>query len=501
MPGLGDALSKAFEDSMHDLDALVEKAAKEEGDLQPDGAADGSAAAAEEERSGAGPVAEPSAEASPADAPSPGLDSPERTALLSATDLGLEGLGPETGGIGQGAEPERRPEPESEPEPELPMKEVPAALPGEEAPPSEPRRRERTRRVMVSADMAGEAARSAIDATRILEGAVSAAPAPESAELTAAQSPQEQLTSATTSEPVAPFAQFAASGIIRRKIRKGGAEEQPPVPIPEPEPEPEPAPSEAAVQSAGEAPAETPAAEPGDQVLDPGPQSQAGVEDVLAVCRRLMALEGSEDYRIPLLVEGVDGLVRIMTGGEVGIPGIVALCGASEKSGTSTIAVACALKLAEDRTKRVLLVDADFRSPGLARMAGNSGSGPDLKSVLTGEAAVSEAILYSPNENLAILPLYGWGEGPDEALAKVVPLFGEDALGKLLDLLKMQFDYVIFDAGSAVDWEGPVALAGATGAAVMVVRAGKTTAKTAMVLKKSLERAGSRLEGSVLTFT
>ncbi len=473
MPGLGDALSKAFEDSMHDIDALVEKAAQEEAEFLADEAAESMEAAASE------PAPESEPEPARPESPSPGLDRVEKATLLSASDPGLEGLG----------------DPLADSESVAPPAE-------EDTEPAESGRIERTQGETAPADMADEALRSAVDATRILEDAVPPGPAadPETAtktvELPAAQTPPAQPTSVTMSEPVAPFAQFAASGIIRRKIRRDVADEVAHPVIPEPVPAPQEAPSEPPAEVAPQ----LSGTEAQDQVLDPVPQAQTSGEDVLAVCRRLMVLEGAEDHRIPLLLEGVEGLVRAMTNGEMASPGLVAVCGSSEHSGASTIAAGCALKLAEDRNKRVLLIDADFRAPSVARMAGKSGSGPDLKDVLTGEATLSEAILYSPNENLAILPIYGWGEGTDEALAKMVPLLEKENADRLMELLRSQFDYVVFDAGSAIDWEGPIVLAGAAGSAVMVVRAGRITAKTAMVLKKNLERAGSRLEGSLLTF-
>jgi Mrp family chromosome partitioning ATPase len=552
MPGLGDALSKAFEDSMHDLDDLVDKAAREEENRE---AAEGGAGEGGQAGEAQSPAPPDEAEGQPRT---------EKTGLLSAEELAdvMAVAGPE------GEDAEEAPE--------------------EPAPPPE-ERRSTIRRVTISAAAAGEAARSAAEATRIIEAAFGGggeaapappepaaeqspappepgpapvseeppgppepapappepapapmseeppgppepAPAPVSEEPPAAPEPEPEPvsqeppappeaapapapepaaareeepkpaaeeTAATAAEPVAPFAQFAPSGVIRRKLRRREPEKKPSPKVQAPPPAPEPV----AVEPEPAAPAPEPAPEPEPALPPSAPSDVTGVGDgdLLAVCRRLVALERCEDLRIPLLVEGVDGLARLLKSGGVGRPAAVAVCGAASRSGTSTVAAACALKLAEEGRWRVLLVDGDFRSPRVARLAGRSGSGPDLKSVLAGDASLAEAVLYAPEENLAILPVYGWGER-SSGLASLVRRMRKGALEAVLAACRAQFDFVIFDAGSAADWEGPALLAGAVGFAVVVVRAGRVTAKAAKRLKTTLERAGAKLEGALLTF-
>jgi protein-tyrosine kinase len=495
MPGLGDALSKAFEDSMHDLDALVDKAAQEEEEIAD---AVNQAAEAEEDDVESEGVAPLTAAAEPQGVVAEGgVGEVEKTTLFAAEDLPL----------GEVSSPP--PPPPSPPPPVEPARPI--------------RRTRGTRRIMISEDMAGEAARSAIDATRILEetalrgasaqpgdvvGAVPAAgeEAPKTVEMPEAEAAAVSLvesppvapasdlpakTQVTTAEPVAPFAQFAPSGIIRRKLRKGTAEgspvrvAQPTVPV-------------------------APAASPPPAVADAVPVAEESLSlasmgmdvdgDVLAACRRVAELENADGYRIPLLADGINGLVETMNSYDAESPSMIAVCGAGQHFGTTTVAVACALKLAEARDKRTLLVDVDFRSPGLARLVGESGSGPDLKAVLEGEATLSEAVLYSPQDNLAVLPIYGWGESSGQALAGFGALLESEAFVALLELCREQFNFVILDAGSVAEWDGPALAAGAAGCAVLAVRAGRVTIKQARDVKNRLERCGSSLAGSVLTF-
>jgi Mrp family chromosome partitioning ATPase len=480
MPGLGDALSKAFEDSMNDLDALIEKAAREEG------------AAEEADEAAAGPAAEVAADPV-------GVSGGEKTQLFSQEDL-AEAIEPAPGAPA--------PVPDEAAPPEHPPDEAP---PGATPP----------RRVTASLEEVDRAARNALEATRILDdafGAPSSPPAPVGEEApaeaaVAAEAPvaaelppppaappdPSAVTSVTMAEPVAPFAQFAPSGIIRRKLRKPTAGETPAPPPVAPAAPAAPPPVREEPGAAVEASAVQEPVAPAPEPVEAREVAPA-VEDVLAVCRRLTALERSSDYRIPLLADGIDGLVRMVKSGNVGSPAAVAICGAAPQVGTSTVAGAFALKLAEDGNARVLLVDGDLRAPSVARFAGKAGTGPDLKSVLAGEASLGEAVLYAPAENLAILPAYGWGERSQEKLKELAAALIPDNVEPFLDMCRRHFEYIVIDAGSTADWSGPAALAGAVGCAVLVVRAGRTTAKVAMTAKQELERAGSRLEGSVLNF-
>ena len=53
---------------------------------------------------------------------------------------------------------------------------------------------------------------------------------------------------------------------------------------------------------------------------------------------------------------------------------------------------------------RVLLVDADLRSPGLGGLAGG-GDGPGFVDVLAGGASLQDALVCSGSESLAVLPM------------------------------------------------------------------------------------------------
>ncbi len=289
------------------------------------------------------------------------------------------------------------------------------------------------------------------------------------------------------SGPEGPFGQFAPSGIIRRPLRGKRAAR----------------PDSSAEGGSGALPERLPTTALDDSFPDGGDAPTASVPidpgDVIGGCRRLVALEGCADLRVPLLLNGIAGLLRMLRTGHVARPGTVAICGACTRAGTSTVAAAAALSLAEQKSNRVLLVDADFTSPSVAKMAGRSAAGPDFRAVLRGEVPAVDAVLYAPSENLAVLPIYGGGRSAEGTGVASGPV-SIAGLGALLEAIREQFDYVIIDAGSVGDSARAAEVAAAAGSAVLVVRSRAVSCRSAAAAKAALSEAGARVEGAVLTF-
>ncbi|MHC4914923.1 MAG: P-loop NTPase family protein [Planctomycetota bacterium] len=282
----------------------------------------------------------------------------------------------------------------------------------------------------------------------------------------------------------AAFAPFGPSGVIRRTL---GKKKKPGAPGDGLDLPPEQVPATALEISLPDDEDALTASMP----IDPG--------DIVGGCRRVGSLEGCADLRIPLLLDGIGGLLRMLRTGSTARPGMVAICGACPQAGTSTVAAAAALSLAEEKSRKVLLVDADFRAPSVSRMAGRNASGPDFRSVLKGEVPAVDAVLYAPSENLAVLPVYGGGLS-EEDLADSVSLLSAERLSPFLAAVREQFDHVIVDAGSVAEWAGPATAAGVVGSTVLVVRAGAVSSRAAAAAKAVLTDAGAHLAGAVLTF-
>jgi tyrosine-protein kinase Etk/Wzc len=204
--------------------------------------------------------------------------------------------------------------------------------------------------------------------------------------------------------------------------------------------------------------------------------------------RRVKRLLNAASYRDAALVKGVSGAVSLALGGDAGRPALLAICGATGGAGTTTVAVAVALGLAAQPRLRVLLVDADFRSPALLRLLGPVGSGEDFAAVLAGTCELGAALVWSEAEGLAVLPLAEAGRPPESP-----------AVLRALADFRGLFDAVVFDAGSVAGPGGAAELAGAVGTAVLVVRAGATGAGQAREARRTLERSGARVAGAILT--
>ncbi len=402
MPGLGDALSKAMEDSRRGLDDLVRRAAEGESDLSQTEVTRIVAPQADGDKTSVEPEAESAAGSAP-------VSPEEKDFLVVALDS-------------DGAAP------------------PPPPPPGESG-------AGKTQVIPGPADDAGG------------DAVPGDAPAPPGADQLPEAAPPPPITTA-----VGSIAPFAPSGVIRRQLRApaGGAKPD-------------------ALPDGGE----------GEGGNESGKARRPLLEE-LAQSRRVPKLAGTEPYRDPQLLRGVDGAVRLIASGKLGRPAVLAFCGATPDSGTTTVAAAVALELAAQSGLRVLLVDADLNSPGLGGLIGGAGA-PGLAEVLAGGSSLDAALVCSEAESLAVLPA---GGKPEKAGASR-PLDAA-ALGRMLDQCRGLFDAAIFDAGPVVGRNRAAELAGEAGTAVLVVRAGTTDARQARVARNALRRSGARVAGAIL---
>ena len=228
MPGLGDALSKAFEDSTHDLDDLVRKAAEGEEDVvEP------------EEASGAEPNGkEPPSEAEiqteelPTTLPTPAPESDRGEVSTDEKDLLLESpeapAAPEAVSSPDAGEPvqEEAPQPKRD-EPE-PVEEIPAepfsasydeptqvTLPaGEAASVTEPQDTPQPEPAAAEETLPPEPQAEPPVALPAAPAEAEAPPEP------ASEKEAEESSGLTTSEAEGTPVPFAADGVIRRRLRR-----------------------------------------------------------------------------------------------------------------------------------------------------------------------------------------------------------------------------------------------------------------------------------------
>jgi tyrosine-protein kinase Etk/Wzc len=157
--------------------------------------------------------------------------------------------------------------------------------------------------------------------------------------------------------------------------------------------------------------------------------------------------------------------------------------------GKSTTAANLAITLAQQGA-HTLLVDADLRRP-LVHRAFNLVQEPGLTDVLVGASQLREAIRPNVIPKLDILPAGALPPNPSE-------LLGSEAMHRLHEQLRTQYDTVIFDSPPTLAVTDAAVLGASTDAVILVLRAGETEEVAAQRTLGQLRRVQARVAGTVL---
>jgi capsular exopolysaccharide synthesis family protein len=160
------------------------------------------------------------------------------------------------------------------------------------------------------------------------------------------------------------------------------------------------------------------------------------------------------------------------------------------ETGTTTTATLLAVSLAEGKRSRVVLVDANFRTPSVDLLFG-LGNKAGLAEALSAERSPDGDIQPTTRENLFVLTA-------GRAGARPVDIFDRGSVGEFINNLKSRFDFIVFDAAPVLDFPDACALAPHFDGTLLVVEAEKTAVADARKARRELERAGGRLFGVVL---
>lgn len=167
--------------------------------------------------------------------------------------------------------------------------------------------------------------------------------------------------------------------------------------------------------------------------------------------------------------------------------------------GKSTIVINLAVTLRE-LGRRVVLVDADLRNPGLSKvLQANRQAG--LSKILQGGQAVArpalpidvsiEAMGGQPGSDFLFIPS---GDPPEDPAA----LLGSTRARELVAGLKKQWDYLIFDSPPVLLVSDNLLFATALDGVILVAHAGQTKKRDLQRAKNLLEEAGARVLGVIL---
>lgn len=158
--------------------------------------------------------------------------------------------------------------------------------------------------------------------------------------------------------------------------------------------------------------------------------------------------------------------------------------------GSSTLATNLALVFAQERELRVLLVDANLRAPVL-HMAFDLPPAPGFRDVVTGTDSMDRIVQTTTVPNLLVVTSGVRQSEPAVALAS-------GALQQFVEVVRKQFDLVIFDGAPLLYYADSLVLAQLVDGVILVVQADKTEEAEVMAVKGQLERAGARLLGAVV---
>lgn len=165
----------------------------------------------------------------------------------------------------------------------------------------------------------------------------------------------------------------------------------------------------------------------------------------------------------------------------------VVVTSATRSAGKTHVAVNLALAMSEFHG-RVLLVDANLRSPDVAQFSGLSPT-PGLRDVIQARSSVEKAIVRW--RGIWVLPAGKAAQNPTREL-------NSPAMAKLfIDLLR-DFDFVVCDSAPVLDVADSLPLARITDGAVVVARAGKTRRAQIVAAVETVAAAGGELTGLVL---
>jgi protein-tyrosine kinase len=150
-----------------------------------------------------------------------------------------------------------------------------------------------------------------------------------------------------------------------------------------------------------------------------------------------------------------------------------------------------AFALAEDQQRRVVLVDANLRSPAVHRLLGVDNQ-RGLADYLAGGTMVEMAVQRSPLPNLWAMCSGRTAPNPSE-------LLGSKRLEDLVSRLRRDYDHVVIDCSPVDAGPDAAAMCPRGDGTLLVVRLERTTVDAARNAAGVLRKAGAKVVGTVVS--
>lgn len=159
--------------------------------------------------------------------------------------------------------------------------------------------------------------------------------------------------------------------------------------------------------------------------------------------------------------------------------------------GKTFICANLAYAFARQSDRRILLIDADIRSPAVHSLLGAPRE-PGLTSYLQGDSGLEQILQVGPHENLFLIPAGKPAQNPADLVAT-------GKLKSLLAELAPLFDWILLDSPAAAPVSDALQIAGWCDGVLLVVQGGKTPYDLAQGVTRELRE--KRLLGVVLNRT
>ena len=162
---------------------------------------------------------------------------------------------------------------------------------------------------------------------------------------------------------------------------------------------------------------------------------------------------------------------------------VVMVAATTHGEGATTTSAILASMLARSGHAKILLVDANLRTPALDGVFNDNNSPEGLTDVIISDKPVEAAIYQTNFTNLFLLPVGRPHSSPSY-------LFDGDPISNLLTTLKERFDFIIFDSAPLDGYSESFFLASKVDGVILVVESERTKKQVVKKIKKELEWGG-----------
>jgi capsular exopolysaccharide synthesis family protein len=173
---------------------------------------------------------------------------------------------------------------------------------------------------------------------------------------------------------------------------------------------------------------------------------------------------------------------------------VILISSSIESEGKTVTALNLAFTLAQDATKKILLIDGDLRKGKVGCYLGLKKKLQGLCDVIENRCTLEDVIVETPYKNLHILP-----GNMTNKLDNAAELLGSQVFKKILADIREEYDCVIIDSPPIIPVTDACVLGAQVDGVIMAVQAGRTPRATVLHAQTLFEQAQVPLLGYILT--